>query len=1046
MKAYNIVNTNMEYWLSQSRISQRLAIEKSKQMDKILNSELEYLLTNEDAAKFLLFEENWFNKLLNQLLTSEDTEAEQQSDWRRVGDGSNQSEASAERQEETKEIEKNDSDNQKIPLIQDNTFEYDLKSFLQGLCSASAELSNLSILSQEESQVCENTDKQTNVIASDNASISDYARTMIWNKSNIPKEKDLAPNTDWCCNKKGYRQRIISHPYQPEHNDVIWIQFKLSRVVWIQEIQVGFTNFWTSDSHIYIEPSTVVVEVGMTEDEALSTCVLTKIDDKGLSNFGVTAYGACWNSFNTKSKSDDIETLVQAQFDSLKLLKGRYVTFMIQNNSVTWLENSPMIAKCNKPKWLGISYFSIMGHEQVDCKMPHSTALLPTLSFLFKRNFKETQKLIVERSNEFNFNENFNKLLSVLSDRKYSTLIRNIFKMYASKSQEVSDQIILNLLNLEAKMIDEQLLWELISQDADLFDQRMGTLSALILDSLPTEDMLASKASVNIDKLRVLMSIFETLAANNLRGSNYNYMQKPCLEDNKKWLNTDIDSIKRLLNLLDNVEGDPEFVLKLLALLLPRTTIKGPSGTDCQFVDRVTVVKELLLWDHTKHRRVELASFLISNLTIKQESNEYYSAMAPIINCKTIISKLKAFALDISLNENPDTTEIIYLLQIFENLLLNSTFLKNYQNNDNESDTSAPFIAEELNAVLAEICSKSHIMNLQKCNNVLEEVQKLIINIIAKITIGFKDKEDILVKQLIDNLWQLKDSNDAEYVNSVLAPLLKAEYRVPVSFSFRDPTDNSLLTFKAASERWLESQRQISFLSRPELARVVDFWGKVLDSSFNRSKVFSARWQNIYTFTGTKIGIPDLKNMIAKMLGKTSFIIIIEGQSKQGVKCIFGAFNRNALRLENGKYKMSASADNLYFWVTGIKTYSFSLETGLESIRIDTSGDVHTLELAGGFIRLEFPNENPFQFGQVNLPWSSRTQSEPYQPVSDFRLDKIEILQIGGVQSPKDEQVQDADSPNLILQLKSTLESMFEIPRALRVFRDNWFLGKRYSQ
>ena len=76
--------------------------------------------------------------------------------------------------------------------------------------------------------------------------------------------------------------------------------------------------------------------------------------------------------------------------------------------------------------------------------------------------------------------------------------------------------------------------------------------------------------------------------------------------------------------------------------------------------------------------RVELASFLISNFTVKQESNEYYSAMAPIVNCKTIISKLKAFALDVNLNENPDTTEIIYLLQIFENLLHNNTFLKNY--------------------------------------------------------------------------------------------------------------------------------------------------------------------------------------------------------------------------------------------------------------------------------------------------------------------------------------------------------------------------------
>ena len=51
---------------------------------------------------------------------------------------------------------------------------------------------------------------------------------------------------------------------------------------------------------------------------------------------------------------------------------------MIQNNSVTWFENSHMIAKCNKPKWLRISYLSIMGHEKVDCKMPHSTALLST--------------------------------------------------------------------------------------------------------------------------------------------------------------------------------------------------------------------------------------------------------------------------------------------------------------------------------------------------------------------------------------------------------------------------------------------------------------------------------------------------------------------------------------------------------------------------------------------------------------------------------------------------------------------------------------------
>ena len=80
---------------------------------------------------------------------------------------------------------------------------------------------------------------------------------------------------------------------------------------------------------------------------------------------------------------------------------------------------------------------------------------------------------------------------------------------------------------------------------ASNFLVKMGTLSALILDSLPTEDMLANKASVNIDKLQVLMSIFEILATNNLRSNSYNYMQKHCLEDNKIEINQYSDEFLR---------------------------------------------------------------------------------------------------------------------------------------------------------------------------------------------------------------------------------------------------------------------------------------------------------------------------------------------------------------------------------------------------------------------------------------------------------------------------------------------------------------------
>lgn len=51
-------------------------------------------------------------------------------------------------------------------------------------------------------------------------------------------------------------------------------------------------------------------------------------------------------------------------------VKGRYVKFRMRSNSVTCVDNSPMIAKCDKPICLGIAYFSIMGHEDSRPTLP----------------------------------------------------------------------------------------------------------------------------------------------------------------------------------------------------------------------------------------------------------------------------------------------------------------------------------------------------------------------------------------------------------------------------------------------------------------------------------------------------------------------------------------------------------------------------------------------------------------------------------------------------------------------------------------------------
>ena len=113
----------------------------------------------------------------------------------------------------------------------------------------------------------------------------------------------------------------------------------MSRTVWIQEIQVGFTNFWNSYSEVYIEPSCVIVEAEISENETLWTCTLDKIDDKGFSNFGVTVYGACWLSFLNRASSYEINTLIQSHFNSLKLMKAIYVKFRIRNKT-TIFQNS----------------------------------------------------------------------------------------------------------------------------------------------------------------------------------------------------------------------------------------------------------------------------------------------------------------------------------------------------------------------------------------------------------------------------------------------------------------------------------------------------------------------------------------------------------------------------------------------------------------------------------------------------------------------------------------------------------------------------------
>lgn len=166
-------------------------------MDKLLESELEYLLTNSDAAKFLYYEENWFDKLLNQVLKCKNSMLINKLSWGSLSDGLNQIGGWDVDNEETKEYSQKTSNENISSLNQANDmFESTLQLFLQELWSP--DLSQVPCLPSDEQPSKESQDKQPNA---NDSNISDYARTMLWVDSNIPKGKELAPNTDWCCNK-----------------------------------------------------------------------------------------------------------------------------------------------------------------------------------------------------------------------------------------------------------------------------------------------------------------------------------------------------------------------------------------------------------------------------------------------------------------------------------------------------------------------------------------------------------------------------------------------------------------------------------------------------------------------------------------------------------------------------------------------------------------------------------------------------------------------------------------------------------------------------
>ena len=269
------------------------------------------------------------------------------------------------------------------------------------------------------------------------------------------------------------------------------------------------------------------------------------------------------------------------------------------------------------------------------------------ISFLFKRNFNTTQRLIVQEKNGFSFEEHFYELLSMFPERKLFTLIRQIFRMYASNNKELWEQMILNLLDLNAEMINETLLFDWIRQDVDLFHQRMLILKQFIFNSLAAiRDWNNKTNDSKIIKLKVPMDIFTTLALTSFRDQLTVTNQESLDEHKNEWMKIDIDSMNNLLQLLDEFDGDSQFLIRFAALILvPRKWLRKLSDNS-ESIDNINIIKVLLLKDLSRNQRVEQASIVILVSNLKQEYLFKLLFINWKLNCNAVIDQLKDYVQD----------------------------------------------------------------------------------------------------------------------------------------------------------------------------------------------------------------------------------------------------------------------------------------------------------------------------------------------------------------------------------------------------------------
>jgi hypothetical protein len=125
---------------------------------------------------------------------------------------------------------------------------------------------------------------------------------------------------DWSCNKRAYKNRLMITGLQGALRNEHWLLFTLQQTSLVKEIQVGFTNYWSTDQEAYAEPLSVLVQAGLDRDNLTTVCSLELVKDDGFGQVQATVFGKNLHSFKVApgEAAQSVEALINSKLASLQ--------------------------------------------------------------------------------------------------------------------------------------------------------------------------------------------------------------------------------------------------------------------------------------------------------------------------------------------------------------------------------------------------------------------------------------------------------------------------------------------------------------------------------------------------------------------------------------------------------------------------------------------------------------------------------------------------------------------------------------------------------